>query len=99
MKPLNPKSASALSWFALVVNVLGLIATALSAQFFFSVFAAFLSLFPAVFARKKVRIFGIAVFVLSLTLMVTGYPKYKLEKEKFQQRIKAIQESKPKTAN
>ncbi len=96
MKPLNPKSASSLCWFALIVNVLGLIATTLSAQFFFSAIAAFLALIPTVFARKRAQIFGAVVLILSLTLAVTGYPKYEQEKANIQQRIKAGQESAPK---
>ena len=98
MKSLNPKSASALCWFALIVNFLGLIAMALSAQFFFSGVAALLALIPTVFARKKAQIFGVAVLLLSLTLVVTGYPKFKLEKDWIQQRVKAIPESAPKEA-
>lgn len=98
MKSLNPKSASALCWVGLMVNVIGLIATALSAQFFFSGFAVLLAIIPAVFARKKARIFGVAVLVLSLTLAVAGYPKFKLEKDRFQHRAKAIHEPAPKEA-
>ena len=96
MKSMNSESASALCWFALIVNVLGLIASTLSAQFFFSAFAAVFALIPTVFARKRAQIFGVAVLVLSLTLVVTGYPKYEQQKAMIQQRIKAGHESAPK---
>jgi hypothetical protein len=76
MTPMNPKSVSALAWFALGINILGLIVTALEAQFVFSVFAALLVLYPAIFARDKARVFAAAVLILSLALVFTGYPKF-----------------------
>jgi membrane protein implicated in regulation of membrane protease activity len=93
MKPLNPKSASSLCWFALVVNGLGLIVTALSAQFAFSAFAAILALIPTVLARSRSQIFGVIVLALSLALAFTGYPKYEQEKARIQQRVKAGHDS------
>ena len=95
---MNSKSASALCWFALIVNGLGLIATALSAQFFFSAFAAVLALIPTVFARKKTQIFGVVVLVLSLMLAAMGYPKYEQEKANIQQRVNAAHQSAPQAA-
>ncbi len=74
--PMNPKSASALAWFALIVNVLGLIVLALEAQFAFSVFAALLVLFPTLFARGKARMFTGAVLIVSLALAVSGYLRF-----------------------
>ena len=87
MTPLNPKSASALCWTALIVNGLGITATALSAQFMFSAFAAVLALVPTVLARKGTRIFGGAVLALSLGLVLTGYPNY--EQDPYMQRARA----------
>jgi membrane protein implicated in regulation of membrane protease activity len=84
---MHPKSAWAVSWFALILNSLGVIATALSAQFMFSVFAAILALIPAFFARKRAQIFGVAVLVVSLALVLTGYPKY--EQDPYMQRARA----------
>ena len=86
MPPLNPKSASALCWIALAVDGFGIIATALSAQFMFSAFAAILALIPAIFARKRAQIFGGVVLALSLGLAVTGYPKY--ERDPYMQRAR-----------
>jgi len=85
--PLNPKSASALCWTALIVNGLGITATALSAQFMFSAFAAVLALVPTVLARKGTRIFGGAVLALSLGLVLTGYQNY--EQDPYMQRARA----------
>jgi hypothetical protein len=76
MTPMNPKSASALAWLALGINILGLIVTALEAQFVFSAFAAVLVLYPAIFAGSRARIFPGAVLILSLVLAVAGYPKF-----------------------
>lgn len=73
---MNPKSSSALNWFALLLVAIGIIATALEAQFFFSTVAAIIAFFPTVFSRKKQQIFGGVVLVLSLVLLVYGYPKY-----------------------
>ena len=86
MIPMNPKSAWALSWFALILNGLGVIATALSAQFMFSVLAAILALIPTVFARKRAQSFGVAVLLVSLALVLTGYPKY--EQDPYMQRAR-----------
>ena len=86
MTPLNPKSASALCWTALIVNGVGITATALSAQFMFSALAAVLALIPTVFARKRAQIFGGAVLALSLGLVLTGYPKY--EQDPYMQRAR-----------
>jgi hypothetical protein len=84
MTPLNPKSASALCWIALIVDGIAITATALSAQFMFSAFAAVLALIPTVFARKRSQIFAGAVLALSLGLAFTGYPKY--EQDPYMQR-------------
>jgi membrane protein implicated in regulation of membrane protease activity len=73
---MNPKSASALSWLALILNGLGVMTTALGAQFLLSALAAILAILPAVLARGRARIFGIVVLVISLALVFTGYPKY-----------------------
>ena len=86
MKPMNPKSAFALSWSALIVGVLGLMVTALSAQFIFSMFAAVLALTPTIFARKKAQIFGAVVLLVSLALAFTGYSKF--EQDPYMQRAK-----------
>ena len=86
MQGMNPKSAWALSWFALIVNLLGLMALSLSAQFMFSAIAAVLSLIPTVFARKKSQIFAVVVLMVSLVLVVTGYPNFKEEQAQLQQR-------------
>lgn len=83
---MNPKSAAALSWIAIFINGLGLIVTALSAQFIFSAFAAVLALIPTVFARKGPQIFGGAVLVASLLLAFTGYSNY--EQDPYMQRAK-----------
>src|SRR5688572_16043214 len=76
MTPMNPKSASALAWFALGVNILGLVVLALEAQFVFSLFAAILVLYPTIFSRNKARIFAGVVLILSLGLALAGYPKF-----------------------
>jgi hypothetical protein len=76
MTPMNPKSATALAWTALVVNTLGVMVLALEAQFAFSVFAALLVFFPAIFARDKAQVFAGVVLMLSLVLAVSGYPKF-----------------------
>jgi hypothetical protein len=73
---MNPNSASALTWTALIVNGLGVMVLALEAQFVFSSFAALLVLFPVMFARGKARLRAGAVLVLSLALAFTGYPKF-----------------------
>ena len=90
MNPMNPKSASALSWFALIIVGIGIIATAVEAQFFFSGVAAIIAFFPTVFARKKHQLFGCVVLVLSLVLLVDGYPKY--IQSPYMQRAKTTQE-------
>jgi len=76
MIPMNPQTASALTWSALIINGLGVIVTAIGGQFTFSLIAVILALFPTIFARKKAQVFGGAVLVLSLGLVITGYPKY-----------------------
>ena len=85
---MNPKSASALSWFALIVNVLGLTVTALGVQFVFSAFAAVLTLIPTIFARKGAQIFGGAVLTVSVALAVPGFPEYKSFAAEYQARVK-----------
>jgi hypothetical protein len=94
MISMNPKSASALSWLALILNGLGVIATAQSAQFMFSALSAILALIPTVFARKRAQIFGVIVLVVSLALALTGYPMY--EQDEYWQRSR--QESANSTA-
>lgn len=84
---MNPKSASALCWFAVIVDGLGLIATAHSAQFMFSAFAAILSLGPALFARKRAQLFGVAVLMVSLALAVGGYSNH--TQDPYRKRVKA----------
>ena len=73
---MNPQTAWALTWSALIINGLGVIVTAIGGQFTFSLIAVILALFPTIFARKKAQVFGGAVLVLSLGLVITGYPKY-----------------------
>lgn len=91
MTPMNPKSAGALIWVALIVNVLGLIVLAAEAQFVFSAFAAVLVLAPSIFAREKARIGAGFVLVISLALAYAGYPKF--VDSPYMQRAKAVQES------
>jgi hypothetical protein len=75
-REMNP-SASALSWFALIVNVLGLIVLALGMQFIFPAFAVVPTLIPTIFARKGSQIFGGLVLIMSLALAITCFPDYK----------------------
>jgi hypothetical protein len=88
---MNPKSAGALVWLALIVNSLGLIVLALEAQFVFSVFAAVLVFFPVVFTRERTRIAAGLVLALSLALAFAGYPKF--IESPYMQRARAVQES------
>lgn len=91
MTPMNPKSAGALIWTALIVNTLGLIVLAAEAQFVFSAFAALLVLVPSIFAREKAGISARLVLALSLGLAYAGYPKF--IDSPYMQRARAVQES------
>lgn len=91
MIAMNPKSAGALIWTALILNVLGVMVLALEAQFVFSACAAVLVLAPSVFARHKAGIGARFVLVLSLALAYAGYPKF--VDSPYMQRARAAQES------
>jgi hypothetical protein len=88
---MNPKSASALIWAALIVDSLGLMVHALEAQFVFSIFSAVLVFFPFVFAREKTRIAAGLVLALSLALAYAGYPRF--IDSPYMQRARAVSES------
>jgi membrane protein implicated in regulation of membrane protease activity len=87
MNLLNRKSATALSWFAIIVNLLGLTALMLGGQFIFSVTAAVFALIPTIFARQAPQFFGGAVLVLSLALVVAGYPEFKQGRTEYEQQL------------
>jgi hypothetical protein len=90
MNPMNPKSAAALAWLALIINGLGVMVLALEAQFVFSAFAAVLALVPTICAPGKARLYAGAVLILSVVLAVTGYPKF--VQSPYLQRVKAVTE-------
>lgn len=89
MKFMGPTTASALNWFALIVNVLGLIALDVVSQFTFSSIATLMAVIVVVFARKGQQIFGAVVVLVSLAFAVTGYPRYEEGMAKYRERAKA----------
>jgi hypothetical protein len=91
MITMNPKSAAALIWAALILNTLAVIVLALEAQFVFSACAAALVLVPSVLARHKAGIGARFVLALSLAIAYAGYPKY--IESPYMQRARAAQDS------
>jgi membrane protein implicated in regulation of membrane protease activity len=85
---MHPKSASALVWAAVIVDILGLTVISPSGQFMLSLVAAVLALVPTVFGRKVPQIAGAIVLVLSLALVVTVYPKFEKASEEYLSRAK-----------
>ena len=73
---MNAKSANALTWLALIVNLLGMVVTTAGGQFIGGALAVLLTLPPAIFARKGPRLFAGLVLAGSLALAVSDYGEF-----------------------
>jgi hypothetical protein len=72
----NPKSANALTWLALIVNLMGLVVTTGGGQFMGAALAILLTLPPTIVARKGPQLFAGLVLVGSAALAVSDYGEF-----------------------
>ena len=86
---MNPKSASALVWLAVIVDFLGLIVISPSAQFMFAGVAAVVAIIPAMFARKGPQIAALVVLVLSAALAAAKYSGHSAAMAQYESRATA----------
>lgn len=84
-------SASALTWFAVMLLFLGLLIMSPTGSFFVYILAAIFVVPPAIFGTKKIRIFAIILLLVSIFLAVNKYPEFKSESDKYSRRGKISQ--------
>ena len=80
---MNPESASTLIWLAVILIFLGFAALSPDLSFGLFILAAISSAVPALLARKRLRIAGIIVFLVSVALAGNSYPAYKHDMEQY----------------
>lgn len=85
---LPDKSASALTWFALILLVPGLMIQSPSGRFFFAALAVLLALLPLAFGSTKRRLYGGAIAALSLLIAVTTYPDFSKDQDSYRERVR-----------
>lgn len=85
---LPDKSASALTWFAVILLVPGLMIQSPSGRFFFAALAGLVALVPLAFGSSKRRIFGGVVAALSLLIAVATYPDFSQDQDSYRDRVR-----------
>ncbi len=88
MKQINPKSASALVWFAAILIVAGWLVMSPSGAFALFVLAALFAVFPAVFGSRGTRIAAAVLLLVSIIFASIKYPEFKSEREMISKRTK-----------
>lgn len=83
---MNPKSASALVWAAVIANILGLVVMSPSGQSMLAAVGVVLAIVPSIFGRKVPQIAGAVVLAVSIGLVVVAYPKHEQAMEQYQKR-------------
>lgn len=84
---MNPKSASSLVWLSVVLLLLGVVAMNPTLRFGLSVTAGIIAAIPAILGRKRLRIAGIVIFVVSAVIATVSYPASKQHMEQYKKRI------------
>lgn len=85
---LPDKSASTLTWFAIILLVPGLMIQSPSGRFFFAALACLVALVPLAFGSSKRRLYGGAIAALSLLITVATYPDFRKDQDTYRDRVR-----------
>jgi hypothetical protein len=83
MKPMNPKSARALTFLSAALVLFGGMIMSPSGSLFLLVMASIAAFFPATLGRKVVRIVALFILLISLCLMVIQYPLFSQDQDAY----------------
>jgi hypothetical protein len=81
-------SASALTWFALILLILGLLMMSPAGSFAVFILAALFAAAPALFGTKKIRLAAIVLLIAAIILAASQYPGFKNERHSMEKRAK-----------
>ena len=82
------QSAASLSWFALMLNVIGLAIPALGVQFLISGFAALLAFIAVPLGLRTRRVLPAIALLVSLAGAIAAYPEYKVASTQYAGRVR-----------
>lgn len=85
---LPDKSASALTWFAVILLLPGLMIQSPSGRFFFAALAGLVALVPLAFGSTKRRLYGGVIAALSLLIAVATYPEFIQDQDSYRDRVR-----------
>jgi hypothetical protein len=85
---LPDKSASTLTWFALILLVPGLMIQSPSGRFFFAALAGLVALVPLAFGSTKRRLYGGVIAALSLLIAAATYPEFSEDQDSYRDRVR-----------
>lgn len=85
---LPDKSASTLTWFAVILLVPGLLIPSPSGRFFFAALAGLVALVPLVFGSTRRRLYGGAIAALALLIAIATYPDFRQDQDTYRDRAR-----------
>lgn len=80
---MNPKSALALTCFAVILIIAGFMVMSPSGAIFLFVLSALFLLFPAIFGSGRLRILSAILLFAAIGLAVSKYPDFKNDQERY----------------
>lgn len=85
---LPDKSTSALTWFAVILLLPGLMIQSPSGRFFFAALAGLVALVPLVFGSTQRRLYGGVIAAIALLIAVATYLEFAHDQDSYRDRVR-----------
>lgn len=82
---MNPTSTRTFVWASVISALLGMVVMSHAGSFSLYALAAVAALIPTIFGGRNMRIAGIVILAVSISLLAVTYPKYKAEMTRYEQ--------------